>query len=212
MPVTSAAALGTGSFDAQRRTIRFGPGTNQQKLRMCWDAEVGQWDGPASLEFEMVDGWIMDLTGPAPGVWFYAYHPLGEPGQRGQSSYGWAASRIPSADAAFDAGLILQENISAVWWLWDPSSDRELGTVLVPLDPGDLVSNVTVDPVNQLGITLDALPGVRQWQTTGWVDSATQSCDKGDLAPHLYARYNAVQGAEAFLERFMIEWRWVARP
>src|SRR5690242_13321542 len=103
MPVTSAAALGRGSFDGQRHTLKYGPGTNPIKLRMTWDAEEtetapnGEWQGPPSLEFEMADGWKMDLTGPAPGVWFYAFHPYGGPGQRGQSSYGWAASRIASA-------------------------------------------------------------------------------------------------------------------
>lgn len=211
MPVTHVDQLPAPSFDGQKQLIQFGDGARPDQWRLRWKESTSQWTTRPQVMFQQVDGFHMDAASSTPGAWRYLSFVDGNPGQIGQSSYGWMSSAIRQTQAAFAAGLTLQLRSLQRFWVFDLDSDRQLGFVLYPLAPGDLVDN-TILPAPNVAMVVDALVGVRRWYDTGWQDSLIQSSDAPDLAPHLYARHNTTKGTTAPLQGLISWYRWVARP
>lgn len=216
--VDTAAALGSGDYDAQLKIVEYGPAGQEERAIMRWNAALGLWIGQERVSISLRDAWIMDAHGFGVGAlslntWGYVTKPRGNPGQFGQSSYSFSPQAIRHADAAFAAGLTLQERIITTLWLWEPSGTTlELATVLYPMGPGDQISNVS-DPSSHIGVSITALHGQRRIQSTGWVNSGKQSSTRPNLAPHLYSRHTVEpRGVDDHLEHLTAYWRWVVDP
>lgn len=228
--VSTVAALGVGDYDGQSKIIKYGPPGQEERAAMGWRADLAppRWISRPRIEITMRNSWPLTLdTIPTAGTaWGYVTWPLNDgsnafpdtnmlpetgPSHEGQSSYSWNPRAIRHADAAFASGLKLQEKIIVSAWLWAPTDDYDLATVLYPANVDDDVSNLLLPDAN-IGTIVKPLGGLRRFQVTPWADSGVQACAKENLAPHLYTRRTVHASSPNPLEFFTSYWRWVGVP
>lgn len=214
----SLAELGSGIHDAQLKVIEYGPTGQQERFGLRWrtDLPAPGWVADPRVTVALRNTWIMDTRGVGgSATWGYLTAPET---QRivtcdgyfrvfGQSSYSWSPRAIRHADAAFAAGLTLQEKITACAWTWEPTEDAWITTVWYPKGLGDDISNVDI-PDDHVGINIKLAQGRRIFKTTGWLNSAKQDATRPNLLPHLYS----TKPIEGRLEYLLAQWRWVGIP
>lgn len=209
--VTSVADLGAGAYDGQRKVITYGA----ERLGVRWHEASGLWISAPRKSFKLSDAWMTDVKIGGPGVWSYFTGPFQLGGPIGRSGFGWTPQAIHRADAAYAAGLKLQEKLDHVFWSWTAPDLISLATVYFEMGPGDIISTlVSASAGDHVGVSIAALGGVRQFRTTGWVDSAIPVPVKPVLAPHLYTktdRASALSGSPR-LEHLTAHYRWVGDP
>lgn len=209
----NVAGLGTGDYNFQEKIIQYGPVGKKERHRMRWRSDMATpcWVSDDNISIENRDSWILDPgTVPAIGTtWGYVYSPAFGVGAFGASSYSWSPNAIRHADAAFDAGLKLQERIIADAWVWEPTDVEKIATVWFPMNQGDRIDNTLIPDAN-LGIIYQLAPGQRRFKSTGWLNSAITSCTKANLMPHLYSQKTAVTSGPNSIEFFICYWRWVS--
>lgn len=169
--------------------------------------------GEETISIHMSDGFTMQTDGASSSfLWGYINQPIGgnqgiNAGQHGQESYGWNPSAIRHADAAFDAGLSMQEKIDTAAFAWNSGDVIKIATVWYPIDVGDRISNVIM-PDDNIGCQI-TLPQTRRiFSTTGWVNSLITDCAKENLMPHLYA----TKFLDGRLDFITCRRRWVGVP
>lgn len=209
---TSVAGLGVGDYDGQLGLIRYG--NERQGVR--WDADAGLWISRPRLSFKFSDAWMVDVKTAGPGVWMYFTGPFPIPaGGIGRSGFGWTPQAIHRADAAYAAGLQLQEKLDYVFWSWTAPDLISLATVYFELGVGDVISTLISSTAgDHIGVQIAALGGVRKFQSTGWVNSNIPTPTKPVLAPHIYTktdRSDALSG-QPRLEYLTAKYRWVGDP
>lgn len=216
----TVAGLGVGAYPGQTKIIQYGPAGQEERFALRWREDftpAASWVADPRLTFSLRNGWLIDLRGVG-GSATYGY--LTTPYEQrigalidgyfrkfGESSYGFNPRAIRHADAAFAAGLRLQERLILSAWGWSSSDVATLTTVWYPKGVGDDISNVD-NPDAHLGISV-VLPATRRYfSNTGWLNSAKQSSTKPNLAPHLYS----TKDKEGVLEFLLAQWRWVGTP
>lgn len=220
----TVAELGSGTYNLQEKIIQYGPVGKKERFGMRWrtDMPVPCWVGEEQIAIDMRDAWIMNAEAIATAGTSWAYVTLasGNPGLLGQASYSWNPNAIRHADAAFAAGLVLQESWVVDAWTWIPTDVYTLATVWYPISGGDWISNVLI-PDNHLGIQVNLLGGLRRFQVTSWVNSAKQdtrqnpadaTTARNNLMPHLYSKRVSGAGAPNIIEFICCRWRWVGIP
>lgn len=209
---TTAAELGTGSFDGQLGYIEYGG----RQDRMRWIESAGVWVGEEHLAVCMRDGWPMTTSSTANNpAWTYFRNPQGSAGAT--RSWGYAPQSALGIKTGIDAGLTLQERLTADYWAFSATSVYSLGLVWYGFDQGD-----TIDPSivvvasgagRNLGAVLNTGPATtRTFQTTGWVNSPISTPTKPHLMPHLYAIWVSGTKNDARMDYVKGEWRWVYDP
>lgn len=205
-----------GDYPAQLKLVEYGPVGAKERAGMRWSEDIGVWVGDPHVSIALRDAWIMNAEALAnvyvDTAWGYVTIPFGNPGRIGQSSYSWSPRAIRHADAAFAAGLKLQENVIADAWVWHPGDELHLATVWYPLAPGEKIDNAVLMPDDFIGTDIRALGGVRQFQCTGWHNSLMQASSKPNLAPHLYSKMTLITAGPNTLEYWTSYWRWVFTP
>lgn len=208
----NVAELGTGDYELQEKIIQYGPAGKKERHRMRWRPDMATpcWVSDGDISIENRDSWIMDAdTTPTAGAtWGYVTRPLSAAGKFGASSFSWSPNAIRHADAAFAAGLKLQEKIIADAWVWQPTDVLDIATVWFPINQDDKIDN-TLIPDSHIGITYRLAPGQRRFKTTDWVNSAKTSSTKANLMPHLYAKGTTITAGPNSIEFFVCYWRWV---
>lgn len=220
----TVAELGTGDYNLQEKIIQYGPVGKKERFGMRWRADMPTpcWVSDEQIGIDQRDAWIMNAEAiPTPGTsWAYITLPSGSPGLIGQSSYSWNPDAIRHADAAFVAGLKLQESWVLDAWAWFPTDVYTLASVWFPISQGDWISNVLI-PDNHIGIQVNLLGGLRRFQVTSWVDSAKQdtrvipadaTTAKTNLMPHLYSKRTSGSSGPNIIEFICCKWRWVGIP
>lgn len=205
---TSVAELGIGDYDGQTKVILYA--TEKQSMR--WNAVEGLWLSEPRPTFKFKDNWLTTVSSPA--NWGYMTNPDGNPGSIGRSGFGWTPQAIHRADAAYAAGLKMQEKIDYLLWVWTGADDLHLATVYFNLNPTDVMSTlISTTAGANIGVELVGDPGVRRFRTTGWVDSLIPTPTKALLAPHLYCKnFGAPLSGPVKLEFFTANWRWKGDP
>lgn len=204
----SVAELGVGDFDQQVKVIRYA--NERQTVR--WNSGIlsGVWLSDPRPAFRMKFDWRTAISGNP--TLLYMTGPDGSPGEVGRSGFGWTPQAIHRADAAYEAGLILWEKIDYLFWTWSSPNDMQLHTVYFDLDPDDVMSTlITATAPDHIGTTINADVGIREFNTTGWVESQIPTPAKGILAPHFYMSGDDGAGP-SFLEFITSQWRWVGDP
>lgn len=208
---SSVAGLGDGIADGQVGYVDLG--IDHDRVELHWHQASGAWIGEALPSFTLRDGWIMTVNDfAAPLELKYFSDTSGNPGQVGQNAFGWNPLAIRHADAAFAAGLTLQENLLADFWSWDAGRIYRLATVWYPFNDGESISNTTVDPSAHVGVTIDSVPTRRVLSGTGWLDSGVQASSKHNLLPHLYGEYVTTKALNNSVEYLLALRRWVGAP
>lgn len=212
--------LGVGAYDGQTKIIEYGPAGREERFAVRWRADFTPdpaWVAEPRITFSLRDSWVVDLRGVG-GSATRGY--LTTPYEQrigatvdayfrkfGESSYSWNPHAIRHADAAFAAGLKLQERLILSAWGWGVSDTAKISTVWYPKAIGDDISNVD-DPDPNVGIEV-IVPATHRWfSNTGWHDSATRASARTNLAPHLYSS----KDKEGVLEYLLAQWRWVGVP
>jgi hypothetical protein len=206
---TSVAGLGIGDYDGQRKIIQYG--SEQRGVR--WNAASGVWLSKPQPSFYYHQGTVVDVHAVS-GAWSYLTGPRNATGGiPGQSDFAWNPLAIHRADAAYAAGLRLQEKVEWLLWTWQPTDSYDLATVYFDLDQGDVISTlISASAGSHIGVQVTSDGAVRKTHSTGWVNSSIPTPTKALLAPHLYAKHNGVINDDVFLEFFTAHWRWVGDP
>jgi len=205
--VTSVAELGAGTSDLEPVIFEYGA----QEVLLRWNAAAARWESRAQPTIRQRGDWRIGKLGTIDGGWTYFTDPEGNAGTIASSSYTWDPYSILDADAAYAAGLTIEENLSAVFWNNLLGRDFDLAVVRYPMDTGDRVEpGLLAD--DHVSAFLTSGNGVRKWQTTGWVASTIDPPTKPILAPHLYSRWSGTKDDRPRLEYLRALWRWVGDP
>lgn len=208
----SIADLGPGRYDGEPACLTY----RYQEANLRWDDGRSLWIGEPEPSIHIRGEWqIVKLPTTAYPDWAYLSQPMGNPGEIGQSSYTWMPTSVLDADAGYDAGMTMEENLTAVLWNFEPDRVIRLGVVHYPMDNADVISTIiSASADDYVGIYLDSGNGVRKWQTTGWQASTIDPPAKPVLAPHLYMAWIAPPPADVNgrLEWVLARWRWVGDP
>lgn len=202
--------LGAGRYDTEPAVLTYG----DQEAYLNWDDADARWVGQPNKMITMRGDQIIGQTGPlAYPNWAYLSSPYNEGLQLGGSSYTWMPCSIRDPDAGYDAGMTIEEHMTAVLWNWDSGALIKLATVLYPMDTGDVISTeISSSAGDFVGIIMDSSDGVREFKTVGWSASAIDVPTKPILAPHLYMAWVAPKDTRPALEYVEARWRWVGEP
>jgi hypothetical protein len=208
MPATTVAELGRGSGDGQLRVLEYGG----QRVDLRWDSNASRWIGDERFSIKMMDAWTTAVRTSGSGTYMYYTAANGNPGEIGRSGFGWTPQAIHRPDAAFAAGLVLQEKLDYLFWAWTGADAVFLATVLFPLNPTDVISTlISASAGSYVGVQVQADPGIRRFQSTGWVNSGQQTSAKTIFAPHYYTMTTtpSLSGSPK-IEYATARYRWVS--
>ena len=207
----SIAALGAGKFDGEGALLSYG----DSRARLRWHQSAGKWLGEpqVALRLRDLDPMAHNDDPVDSGQWRYFVKPL----TSGLKAYGWNPQAIRDAAAAYGAGLVLQENLTASWWSWSPGSLYRMAVVYYNFDNGDTIgpaiSPNDTSPGRNVGTPLNGLATLRRYSSTGWVNCPIDTPTKAALAPHLYTQYvSGTQSGNARVEYVLARWRWAGTP
>ena len=202
---SSIAALGAGLHDGEAAILEFG----NSEARLRWNATDSKWYSKPAPTIRARGDWKLNPSGGASqGQWQYLSEPIGSYGQVGQSSFTWDPHSIRDADAAYGAGLVLQEHMAAVVWNFTLGESIDVGLIRYAVNDGDMISTLAT-PSGNVGCFITSGNGQRKWQNTGWVNSGIPTPTKPILAPHLYSRWTGTGTTGSFhFEYLLARWRW----
>ena len=208
--VTSVSELGIGDYDGQPKLIVC----SAERLWMRWNQSAGIWISDERVSIKHSDAWLTAVGTGGSGEWKYFTSAEGNPGIIGVSGFGWTPQAIHRADAAFAAGLVLQEKVDYLAWAWTAADNVYIATVFYDLDPGDVISTlISATAGDHRGVTVQFPQGVRKFQSSGWVNSVIPTPVKDVLAPHLYTMSTTVPlSGHAKVEYLTAFYRWIGDP
>lgn len=169
---------------------------------LYWNATQQAWVGKPHYSMRQVDVWGMRSSG-SPVQWVYPFSTSGL--GRVDTGYGFQIHVVRDADLLWNAGLRLQENLTANMQSGADGAIPELALNWYDLELGDNFLSPT--PTNQ-GVHLigEADAFALRGATTGWQNSPAAPPTK-NWYPELYA-YGG--NGNIVFERFTAQYRWVA--
>lgn len=195
---STVAGLGTPIIDGEIGVIEVAGGHREV---LNWNAAQKAWIGKPRYSMRQIDTWGMISQGP-PSVWIYPFSSSGLGGV--DTGYGFQIHAVRDADLLWNAGLRLQENLTAAMRSGADGVIPEMALTWYDLDPGDNFLSPT--PTNQ-GVHLvgEADASVLRSATTGWQNSPVAAPTK-NWYPELYTLGG---NGSIIFERFTAQYRWV---
>lgn len=206
---STIAGLGAGTRDGETAVLRYG----STATRLRWHTSPAVWlsDPHVAVEYRDLDR----MDGPTTPDHAWKYLALPVTGHAG--AFSWMPRAVLDAQAAYSAGLVLQEDVQGIYWCWNPATVFQIAVVWYAFDhDGFIDPAITPDdtsPGRNVGVLLSAWPTIRGMVGTGWQDSPIDTPTAGALAPHLYTRFlSGTQDPGHFPEEIVARWRWKGAP
>lgn len=201
------AGLGTPSADGEVGILRLGSGATAWNELLFWNRTQQAWVGRPRFSMRMSnhgrEGMLRDGD---PNTWTYIFSGIDQINFANVNGFGFQIHSVPRAVEMWNAGMRLQEHLSASFAAASAGTAPRLALNWYELDVGDgFLSPVPTNfGVPIVGAADDAV-GAGRRRVTGWQNSPVAAPSKAIWYPELYGK----DSTQFEIRDFAAYYRWV---